>query len=150
MAGHDRLPEFISVECHLLEPVAVLYALGYRRYHLVDQNPVGGFVWPAQQMEGVSLERHDFLQASGLFGLDVFGDGQWLDINQMRDFWICVQPQRDTTWFDCHALDAELGRNPHAAGQRRTINSAKRGLAPLRQNGLAGPRAPNSGSIAPS
>jgi FkbM family methyltransferase len=103
MAGHDRLPEFISVECHFFEPVAVLYALGYRRYRLVDQNPAGGFVLPAKQMEGASLERHEFLHASGPFGLDVFGDGRWLDINQMRDAWICVQPQRDTTWFDCHA-----------------------------------------------
>ncbi len=103
MASGDALPEFISVECHVLEPVELLYGLGYRRFRLVDQNPPGGFRLPAKQIEGRHVELSGFQHASGPFGLDVFGDGEWLDFEQMREAWETAQPERVRTWFDCHA-----------------------------------------------
>lgn len=38
IAATGRLPEFISIECHKLPPVEMLYDMGYRRFRLVDQN----------------------------------------------------------------------------------------------------------------
>jgi FkbM family methyltransferase len=103
MLGSPALPEFISVECHLLEPVELLHALGYRRFRLIDQNAPEGFALPPRQIEGVPVPAPDFRHASGPFGLDVFGDGVWLDYAQMRQAWEDVLPRRANTWFDCHA-----------------------------------------------
>ena len=102
-------PEFISVECHSLEPVELLHALGYERFKLVDQNPPGGFKLPAAQLEGRHIEWTAFNHASGPFGLDLFLDREWLDFAAFQEAWTVSRedyklgrrPYR--TWFDCHA-----------------------------------------------
>ncbi len=103
MLASPQMPEFISVECHQMEPVELLHRLGYRRFRLVDQYPPGGLQLPARQIEGRPVAAPNFDHASGPFGLDVFGDGVWLDFAQMRAAWTEAQPRRGGTWFDCHA-----------------------------------------------
>jgi FkbM family methyltransferase len=98
-----QLPEFISVECHKFQPVEMLRDMGYKRFRLVDQNPPGGFQLPSRQMEGLSVEGVNFNHASGPFGLDLFGDGYWLDFDLFQAAWTEVRPQLSHTWFDCHA-----------------------------------------------
>lgn len=98
-----EFPEFVSVECHQFMPVKQLYEAGYRRFRLVDQNPPGGFQLPIRQMEGLSIMSADFQHASGPFGLDLFGDGEWLDFDAFQNAWEATRPEMKRTWFDCHA-----------------------------------------------
>ena len=95
-------PEFISVECHQIRPVEMLYEAGYRRFRLVDQNPAGGFKLAPRQLEGLSLEAADFTHGTGPFGLDIFGDGNWSDFDKFKADWVEARPQMSRTWFDCH------------------------------------------------
>ena len=103
MLGSPTLPEFVSVECYTFEPIAMLQQLGYRRFKFVDQNPPGGFVLPARQIEGLQISSANFAHASGPFGLDVFHDGDWLNADGVRPAWEATAAQLGQTWFDCHA-----------------------------------------------
>ena len=109
------VPEFILVEAHSLEPVECLFDLGYRRFKLVDQVPIGGFKMPSPQKEGLQVEHYDFRQASGPFGRDVFFDNNWLVFDVFQKVWTEAQPTRVRgTWFDCHAwkpIEASLRGN---------------------------------------
>lgn len=96
------LPEFVSVECHQLDPARQLHEAGYRRFRLVDQNPRGGFQLPARQMEGSPVSTANFDHGSGPFGLDVFGDGEWSDFDEFRSAWTRARAEMHRTWFDCH------------------------------------------------
>lgn len=100
-ATADRLPRFISVGCHELAPVEALYALGYRRFMLVDQKPEGGFRLPSPQLEGQLVENPSWAGTSGPFGLDL--QGEWLDFEGFKAQWMASQPLTSRTWFDCHA-----------------------------------------------
>lgn len=97
-----EIPEFVSVECHKLEPVEKLYEIGYTKFMLVDQNPAGGFVLPANQMEGHQILSHKFVHSSGPFGRDL-ADIHWVDIERFRTIWLNARSMLTTTWFDCHA-----------------------------------------------
>ena len=111
MARTGVVPEFISVECHALDPVRQLFAMGYRRFRLIDQNSRDGFLMPEPQLEGRRVENPDFAHASGPFGMDVFGGGAWLDFSGFEAAWSKAQPTRaHGTWFDCHAW------KPHRRG----------------------------------
>ena len=104
MSRTDIVPEFISVEVHNLDPVECLFELGYRRFMLVDQVPISGFKMPTPQKEGNHVAHPDFRHASGPFGLDVFYDNAWTDIDGLRAAWIEARPSGARgTWFDCHA-----------------------------------------------
>jgi FkbM family methyltransferase len=107
MLQDRRVPEFISVECYQFRPTEMLHELGYKRFKLVDQNPPGGFQLPARQLEGRSVKTANFKHASGPFGLDIFGDGEWMDFDSFHVAWKTLQPTFNRTWFDCHAW------NPH-------------------------------------
>ncbi|WP_428376857.1 FkbM family methyltransferase [Lichenicoccus sp.] len=97
------MPEFISVECHQIRPVEMLHEAGYRRFRLVDQNPAGGFQLASRQLEGLAIESADFRHGTGPFGLDIFGDGHWSDLDGFKAAWVEARPQMSRTWFDCHA-----------------------------------------------
>lgn len=104
MAQTGISPEFISVEAHSLDPVSRLYDLGYRRFKLVDQVPIGGFYLPEPQREGHQVDNPEFSHASGPFGLDVFHDDEWLDLASFETAWIEARPNGARgTWYDCHA-----------------------------------------------
>ncbi len=115
MAATGRLPEFISVECHALQPVEMLSAMGYRRFRLIDQNAPTGFVLPAVQREGRHVDSPNFAHASGPFGLDVFEAGGWLDLERFKAAWSEAQPTRVRTWYDCHAWEPGFATKPGAA-----------------------------------
>ena len=104
------IPEFISVECHTMEPVLKLHEIGYRRFQLVDQNcqvrdehSGSGFRLPTTQLEGIHIAKPNFYHASGPFGRDVFGFDDWMDIEGFKVAWEANQTKRDHSWFDCHA-----------------------------------------------
>ena len=103
MVGHAETPEFISIEAYRFRPCEMLYEMGYTRFKLVNQNPPGGFQLPARQLEGFCVESVNFTHGSGPFGLDLFGDGEWLDFEAFRQAWAPSVPQMQYTWFDCHA-----------------------------------------------
>jgi FkbM family methyltransferase len=102
MAGADILPTYISVECHSLAPVEALYALGYRHFKLVDQNPPGGFSLPAIQQEGQQIDWPNFHHSSGPFGQDL-PEGRWQTLEDFKLTWHAARPEMSRTWFDCHA-----------------------------------------------
>jgi FkbM family methyltransferase len=100
--GFETLPTFFSVECHDLTPVTLLYAIGYRKFKLVDQVPEGGFINPNPPLEGKYVEAPNWHHASGPFGKEL--PGEWLDFEQFvvahRE---CVTLRHRGHWFDCHA-----------------------------------------------
>lgn len=95
-------PTFISIECHSLVPVEVLFELGYRRFKLVDQNPPEGFRLPDPQVEGCPVTSQNWTHSSGPFGREL-PPGKWLSLKQFNTTYASVQDQRSRTWFDCHA-----------------------------------------------
>ena len=103
MVGQGDVPEFISIEAYKFRPCEMLFEMGYRRFKLVDQNPPGGFRLPIRQLEGLSVETANFTYGSGPFGLDLFGDGDWLDFKAFEQAWLDCKPRMSQTWFDCHA-----------------------------------------------
>jgi FkbM family methyltransferase len=103
MLRERRVPEFISVECYKYRPTEMWHELGYTRFRLVDQNPLGGFQLPARQLESLSVKTADFKNASGPFGLDIFADGEWMDFNSLKLAWKEAERKFAHTWFDCHA-----------------------------------------------
>ena len=98
-----RLPEFMSVECYRLDLVEQLHRLGYRRFAMVDQNPPGGLRLAERQIEGRALASADFSHCSGPFGLDVFMEKGWTDIDGIRRDWTGLAQTLHRTWYDCHA-----------------------------------------------
>ena len=102
-AEPGRLPEFMSVECYTLDIVERLHSLGYRRFAMVDQNPRGGFRLPERQVEGLAVTSADFTQCSGPFGLDVFMEKGWTDVDAVRRNWTNLAQTMNRTWYDCHA-----------------------------------------------
>ncbi len=123
MATSGILPEFISVECHALEPVEMLFSMGYRRFKLIDQNDPSGFLLPHKQYEGRQVDKPDFHHASGPFGLDVFAAGGWNDFEQFKVAWQNAQATRVNTWYDCHAWEPSFAS---ASGQRSIMSNLKR------------------------
>ncbi len=103
MMEETELPEFISIEAYKLHPCEMLHEMGYERFRLVDQCPPSGFRLPNRQWEGVTISSADFTHASGPFGLDLFGDGNWLTFAEFQVLWTACQPKMSRTWFDCHA-----------------------------------------------
>jgi FkbM family methyltransferase len=102
MAGADMLPAYISAECHSLAVAEALYALGYRHFKLVDQNPPGGFSLPATQHEGQHINWPKFQNSSGPFGKDL-PDQPWHSLDNFKLDWHAARDQMSRTWFDCHA-----------------------------------------------
>ncbi len=102
MRASALLPEFISVECHTLQPVESLYNMGYRLFRLIDQNPPSGFRMREPQSEGSHVGVVDWSHTSGPFGRDL-PDGEWLDFEHFRRLWHTAKPEFHRTWFDCHA-----------------------------------------------
>lgn len=106
MLKDGQAPEFISLEAYQFEPVRMLQQLGYSRFKMIDQKP-GGLRLPDVQREGHTIEWTDFDHASGPFGLDVFGDGEWESFAQVTETWKRCSERFHETWFDCHAWKAD-------------------------------------------
>ncbi len=105
MLESRAFPEFISVECHKFEPIALLKRMGYRRFKLVDQKPyqIGrDYKLPESQKEGVPLKDFVFAHSSGPFGRDVFDTDVWIDADAIEAEWTAISGC-GTTWHDCHA-----------------------------------------------
>ena len=131
------LPEFISVECHALTPVECLRDMGYERFVLVDQASKAGFRLPKPQLEGHSVESPNFGHASGPFGLDVFGEGNWTDFEGFRRAWTAVQPRRaEGTWFDCHAWKPKSSNSYKLRLSERVASISRRYFAFTRKHPL--------------
>lgn len=102
MIGSVQLPTFFSVECHDLDPVAILFASGYRRFKLIDQVPPGGFVNVHPPREGAYVENPNWHHSSGPFGKEL--PGEWMDFEQFVITHRVAQAYRSRgTWYDCHA-----------------------------------------------
>lgn len=97
-----KLPDFISIECHKIEPVRQLSALGYKRFMLVDQNKANGFTITHEQVEGNKVYDHKFFHSSGPFGRDL-GNDEWLTIEEFENKWSDSRKNAHLTWYDCHA-----------------------------------------------
>lgn len=101
MQGQDVLPVYVSAECYSPAPAALLHELGYRHFKLVDQNPTGGFVLPAEQCEGTQVDWQDWRHMSGPFGRDLAGEwGRFEEFESLRQ---AALAKNAPTWFDCHA-----------------------------------------------
>lgn len=102
LLGHTVLPEYISVECHTMEPVEYLFNLGYRLFRLIDQNPPDGFQLPNPQIEGSHIDSFTWWHSSGPFGREL-PEGEWLDFDRFKEAWNASKAEFHRTWFDCHA-----------------------------------------------
>ena len=102
MLGSAHLPEYISVECHTLQPVEMLFALGYRLFKLIDQNPPGGFHLPTPQREGLHIKSVNWTHSSGPFGQEL-PETEWLSFEDFKVAYEASRPEYARSWFDCHA-----------------------------------------------
>lgn len=100
LIGQSVLPKYFAVECHDLAPAALLYAIGYRKFQLVEQLPVGGFINVSPPKEGKYVEFPNWSHSSGPFGEEL--PGQWIDFEQFVVAHRIGLSQRHRTWFDCH------------------------------------------------
>jgi hypothetical protein len=108
MLGSMELPTFISVECHAFAPIESLFAIGYRRFKLVNQTILYALPVPNPALEGIYVPDPDWRHASGPFGRELPGD--WFDlagialqfdaIMRMKSLKTIIHPH---VWFDCHA-----------------------------------------------
>ena len=110
MQGEQTLPVYVSAECHTFNVIEQIYALGYRKFKLVNQTSLTSFPRPNPALEGIFVADPNWHHASGPFGRELPGD-QWSDfagaavlfdlITRMRDYPSAMAP----TWFDCHATN---------------------------------------------
>ncbi len=99
-------PKFISVECHIFEPIQRLIEIGYREFKFLHQNAHNAFTAPNPPLEGNYLPGHVFSHASGYFGEEL--SGRWLNIKEVVTAFSAVDTARALgalphLWFDCHA-----------------------------------------------
>jgi len=109
MQGEPTLPVYVSAECHTFNVVEQLYALGYRKFKLVNQTSLSSFPRPDPALEGIFVLIPDWHHASGPFGREL--PGQWSDFAGVAVLFDLVMRIRDCpsvmapTWFDCHATN---------------------------------------------
>lgn len=101
MQGAPVLPPFISIKFHEFATVEMLRALGYLRFQLVDQNPLGGFRLPSVQREGRTVVWDAWNHSGGPFGADL-PEQEWVDFSAFFLRWQAARQDCAQTWFDCH------------------------------------------------
>ena len=94
--SRDDLPQYVSIELWGIESTCLLYALGYRKYKVVDQPSL----W------GTSCRGWKFTQSSGPFGEDI--PGEWVPLDGILLQWLkylAHEPSTfaDARWYDLHA-----------------------------------------------
>jgi hypothetical protein len=103
-----RRPRFLSVEAHDPGYFAYLYALGYRRFKLVNQNLNWRIKLPKPAKEGHHVDFTFGAHSSGPFGEET--TGAWLsfdrvmelDVHLRRDW--AFEPTLSNAWYDIHVV----------------------------------------------
>ena len=104
-------PTYMSVEAHLGDPVAMLFALGYRHFRLINQHLMSFAPIPDPPLEGLYVPETNHMQGSGLFGRELPG-ARWLDFAETMGLFDAIQrlnqfPELHRSWYDCHAWRPE-------------------------------------------
>ena len=107
IGGAPLLPTYMSVEAHRFEPIEALYALGYRKFKLIDQTILHSFAVPKPALEGAYVARPNWTHASGPFGRELMGE-RWLDFPEVAEVFALAMRLRSYrtiywSWLDCHA-----------------------------------------------
>ncbi len=107
MVGTDAIPTYISAEVHTFAPIEILYAIGYRKFKIVDQKILNTFEMPNPPLEGTYVPRPNWAHASGPFGRELMGP-HWLDFREVAVAFDSLMKLRSYrtmawTWYDCHA-----------------------------------------------
>ena len=100
-------PTFISVEVHTVEPIALLFALGYRRFRLINQTFHQWFEPPNPPREGTYVKDGSVRHVSGLFGEELPGS-RWFSLTEVLSQMEAIARLRGPdelhrSWYDCHA-----------------------------------------------
>jgi FkbM family methyltransferase len=107
MLGCD-IPKLISAECHTFDVIAALYALGYRKFKLINQTTVTSIPIPNPPLEGNYVPKPNWTYASGPFGREL--PGEWYNFQTIAHQFKMVEELKNAggmmqpwAWFDCHA-----------------------------------------------
>jgi FkbM family methyltransferase len=106
MLRNSARPKYFSVEAHDLAYYALLSAMGYTRFKLVNQNLNWATKLPSPAAEGESVEHVFAGDCSGPFGKESVGD--WCTLDEVLQADQAVRtiakfPWMSNAWFDIHA-----------------------------------------------
>lgn len=106
----DLLPAHVSCEAHKLEYLAILSAIGYNRFKLVNQNLNWTQKLPNPPREGVNAPWFEYQfkgHSSGPFGEEA--PGQWISMEEVAELYLmhrrmaATYPTITNAWHDFHA-----------------------------------------------
>lgn len=116
------LPKFLSCEAHRLEYAALMSAIGYTKFKVVNQNLNWTRKLPNPPREGVGsaggaagwFEYQFKGHSSGPFGEEA--PGEWLDLESAAEIYLAhkrmvkASPTVSNAWFDFHGARQDPGR----------------------------------------
>lgn len=111
LANSPVRPVYVSFEAANVEPAAMLFNLGYKRFALARQRRVPETKLPNPQKEGIFVEHSFPLGSSGAFGAEI--NATWGSLEDcVREHVICKYlyrniPGQQDDWAGIHAYNAE-------------------------------------------
>jgi FkbM family methyltransferase len=104
-------PTYISAEVHTIGPAALFYAMGYRRFRLINQTYLHLAPLPDPPLEGRFVDDRNNMHGSGLFGRELPG-ARWVDFGELAGLFDGIQrldafPELHRSWYDVHAWSGE-------------------------------------------
>jgi FkbM family methyltransferase len=104
LARNNILPKYISCESHSVDVILTLWAMGYRRFRLVNGRSIP-IVFGKMMIRTLDGSKRPFVfrrHCSGPFGDDIT-HMPWVNIEAAITIWINRQSFMDRGWFDIHA-----------------------------------------------
>jgi FkbM family methyltransferase len=119
LARLNQLPSFVSIEVTRLGEIAKLFALGFDRFQLVNQQMNAWVACPSPSREGNYVKQRFNGEMSGLFGHELSAD-KWVEFDTAARLfldWVDLG-RRDKNlaigWLDAHVTTAQvLQRDAH-------------------------------------
>jgi FkbM family methyltransferase len=105
-------PRYFSVEAHDIAYYALLSAMGYSRFKLINQNLNWATKLPERALEGESVEHVFAGDCSGPFGKETIGEWRTLqDVLEAQQALhvLSKMPWMSNAWYDIHARLPEAG-----------------------------------------
>jgi hypothetical protein len=94
--SRDDLPQYVSIEMWGIDSICQLYALGYRKFKVVNQ----------PKLSNTTFNGWTFRHSSGPFGEDA--PGTWAPLDRILLQWLKYLAHEQSTfldgvWYDLHA-----------------------------------------------
>jgi FkbM family methyltransferase len=107
MQRSSSRPTYISVECHTIDSIGMLFSLGYRKFKLINQTTLHAASIPEPALEGLYVNDSNHVLGSGMFGRECQGV-KWFNFQEITGLYDAIHrllqyPEMMRSWYDCHA-----------------------------------------------